>query len=267
MSTITIPAGVVRELRGSLCNHLIGLSEEIGSLGREPTNAEQLAQWTEPIVILGRSCALLERIGWVAREDEPDAEIDVDRYRWTIVHVLSSDLELWRSIMREQGKLPTEAERQRASAKAQMIEEFAASVGLDLDEEHDGHYVTVPDDFADLLVETLIGDLQTAAQSVESGPDADALERFDAIRELLDAIGWGEGRRIDLDLYGYALQTALADRLGLERLMMADATESVEKGHKGAEQARDRAYGYALQIERFMDSAGLTIPEAGGQDA
>jgi hypothetical protein len=227
MSTITIPAAVVRELRGSLCNHLIGLSEEIGSLGREPTNAEQLAQWTEPIVILGRSCALLERIGWVAREDEPDIEIDLDRYRWTIVHVLSSDLELWRSIMREQGKLPTEAERQQASAKAQMIEGFAASAGLDLDEEHDGHYVTVPGDFADLLIEALVTDLQTAAESVESGPDVGALERF----------------------------------------MGADAAESVQKGHKGAEQARDHAYGNALQIELFMVSAGLTIPEAGGQDA
>jgi hypothetical protein len=265
MSTITIPAPVVRELRGSLCNHLIGLSEEIGSLFHEPRNAEQLARWSEPLAVLNRARALLERIGWIAREDEPDAEIDLDRYRWTVEHVLGSDLDLFRSI--ERGSTTTDAERENAIAKAHAIEEFAESIGLHLDDGHDGHHVTVPADFADVLVETLLGDLQTAAQNVEGGPDADALERFDAIRELLDAIGWGERERIDLDLYGYALQRALADRLELERLMMADAAESVEKRHKNAEQARDRAYAYALEIERFMDSAGLTIPQEGEPDA
>ena len=49
--------------------------------------------------------------------------------------------------------------------------------------------------------------------------------------------------------------------------MMADAALSVEKGHKNAEQARDRAHGFVLQIETFMHDAGLTIPPAGEQDA
>jgi hypothetical protein len=93
------------------------------------------------------------------------------------------------------------------------------------------------------------------------------LEHFDSIRELVDAIGWGSRADIDLDLHGHALQQALAGRLELERFMMADAAESVEKGHKGAEQARDREYGYALEIERFLDAAGLEIPKAGAQDA
>jgi hypothetical protein len=270
MSTTTIPAAVVRELRGSLCNHLIGLSEDIGSLGLEPTNAEQLARWSEPIAILGRSRALLDRLGWIAREDEPDAEIDLDRYRWTIVHVLSSDLELWRSIMREQGKIPTDAERQNASAKAQMIEEFAESVGLKLDEEHDGHYVTVPGDFADVLVEALIGDLQAAALEVDdAGMDPDCypepLERFDSIRELLHAIGWGARADIDLDLYGHALQAALSSRLELERHMFAAAVESIGKGHKGAETDKQHAYAYTLEIEQFMHAAGLEIPPPEGE--
>jgi hypothetical protein len=265
MSTTTIPAAVVRELRGSLCNHLIGLSEEIGSIGHEPRNAEQLARWSEPLAVLNRSRALLDRIGWIAREDEPDAEIDLDRYRWTVEHVLGSDLELFRSIAR--GSTTTDAERENAIAKARAIEEFGESIGLRLDDEHDGHHVTVPDDFADELVETLIGELRQAGAAVEVGPDRDVLERFDAIREVLDAIGWGAGADIDLDLHGYALQRALAGRLALERFMMADAAESVEKGHKGAEQARDRAYGCTLEIERFMDAAGLEIPKAGEPDA
>jgi hypothetical protein len=260
MSTITtIPAAVVCELRGSLCNHLIGLSEQIGVVGHEPRNVEQLARWSDPIAAFDRGRALLDRIGWIACDDEADAEIDLERYRWTVEHILGSDLDLFRSIVREQGGT-TDAERQNAVAKAHAIEEFAESIGLRLDEEHDGHYVTVPDDFADLLVEAVIGELRQAAQAVENGPDADTLEQFDAIRELLDASDWGAVAKIDLDLYGYALQRVLADRLLLERFMMADAAESVEKGHKGAEQARDRAYSYALQIERFMETAGLEIP-------
>jgi len=265
MNTTTIPAATVRELRGSLCNHLIRLSEEIGSLFREPANAEELARWSEPLAVLNRSRALLDRIGWIAREDEPDAEIDLDRYRWTVEHVLGSDLELFRSI--ERGSTTTDAERENAVAKARAIEEFAESIGLRLDDEHDGHYVSVPDAFAELLFDALIGELRQAAQGVESGPDPDSLEQFDAIREVLDAIDWGAVSKIDLDLYGYALQRVLAGRLDLERFMMADAASSVEKGHKGAEQARDRAYGYTLEIEQFMDAAGLEIPKAGERDA
>jgi hypothetical protein len=149
------------------------------------------------------------------------------------------------------------------SPRRTRSKEFAESAGLRLDDEHDGHYVTVPDDFADELVETLIGELRQAGAAIEVGPDRDVLERFDAIRELLDAIGWGDGERIDLDLYGYALQRALADRLELERLMMADAAESVEKGHKNAEQARDRAYGYTLEIETVHGRGRARDPEGG----
>ncbi len=267
MSTITIPAAVVRELRGALYHRIGSFGEDIASINHEPTNAEELAEWSEPIAVFNRSCALLNRIGWLAHDPEQGTEIDLDRYRWTIEHVLGSDLELHRSIATEPSRITTEPERQRAAEHASTLEAFAADAGLDLDAEHGGHYVTVPCDFADVLVETLLTDLQTAAQNVEGGPDADALERFDAIRELLDAIGWGEGERIDLDLYGYALARALADRLDLERHMAADAAESVEKGHKNAEQARDHAYRYALQIETFMHDVGLTIPKACEQDA
>jgi hypothetical protein len=265
MST-TIPAAVVRELRGALYHRIGSFGEDIATVNHEPRNAEQLAEWSEPIAVFNRSCALLGRIGWVAREPEQDAAVDLDRYRWALTHVLGSDRDLARSIATEHDPTTTAPERQQAAERASAIEAFAASAGLELDGEHE-RYVTVPDDFDALLVETLIGDLQTAAQNVEGGPDADSLERFDSIRELLDAIGWGESGRIDLDLYGYALARALADRLDLERHMAADAAESVEKGHKNAEQARDHAYRYALQIETFMHDAGLTIPPAGEQDA
>jgi hypothetical protein len=266
MNTITIPAAVVSELRGALYHRIGSFGEDIATVNHEPRNAAQLLEWTEPIAVFSRSCALLGRIGWVAREPEQDAAVDLDRYRWALTHVLGSDRDLARSIATEHDATTTEPERQQAAERASAIEAFAASAGLELDNEGE-RYVTVPEDFADVLFEALIGELRQAAQDVEGGPDPDALEQFDSIRELLDAIGWGDRRRIDLDLYGYALQQVLAERLSLERFMEACAVESIEKGHDGAEQARDRAYAYTLQIEAFMDSAGLTIPEAVEQDA
>ena len=90
----------------------------------------------------------------------------------------------------------------------------------------------------DLLVEALLGELRAAALEVDdAGMDPDCypkpLERFDSIRELLDAIGWGACADIDLDLYGHALQAALSSRLELERHMFAAAVESIGKGAQG----------------------------------
>ncbi|MGO9763794.1 MAG: hypothetical protein ACLP1Q_21285 [Solirubrobacteraceae bacterium] len=224
------------------------------------------------IAVFNRSCALLDRLGWLARDPEQDTEINLDRYRWTVEQVLGSDLELYRSIAHEDSAITTDAERQHAAERIRTIEGFAESVGLSLDDEHDGHHVKIPDDFTDVLVEALLGDLRTAALEVDdAGMDPDCypepLERFDSIRELLDAIDWGARADIDLDLYGYALQAALSSRLDLERHMLAAAVESIREGHKAAETDKQHAYGYQLQIERFMNDAGLTIPQVGEQDA
>jgi hypothetical protein len=264
MNTTTIPAAVVRELRGALYHRIGSFGEDIASINHEPTNAEQLLEWSEPIAVFNRFCALLGRIGWIAREPEQNAAVDLDRYRWTLTHVLGSDRDLARSIATEHTSTTTEDERKQAAERASAIESFAASVGLELGNEGE-RYVTVPEDFADVLFESLIGELRQAGAAIETAPDRDALEHFDSIRELLDAIGWGSGERIDLDLYGDALRQVLANRLSLERYMLADAAESVEKGHKGAEQARERAYAYALEIERFLHEAGLPIPPEGGE--
>jgi hypothetical protein len=263
MST-TIPAAVALELRGALYLQLGGLAETLATVNREPT-AEQLHEWSEPIAVLKRSCALLDRLGWVAREPEPDARVDLDRYRPVILDALRTDLDIQRSLMSEPGAA-AEGQRQRASSNARTIETFAKAAGLDLDLEREARRITVPDDFTELLLDALLGELRQATQEVESGPDPESLEHFDAIRELLDAIDWGAVRKIDVDLYGYALQRVLAGRLDLERYMLASAVESVEKGHDEAEQARDRAYAYTLEVERFMEAAGFEIPEAGAPE-
>jgi len=69
----TIPAAVVRELRGALYHRIGSFGEDIATVNHEPRNAAQLAEWTEPIAVFNRFCALLGRIGWVAREPEQDA--------------------------------------------------------------------------------------------------------------------------------------------------------------------------------------------------
>jgi hypothetical protein len=130
--------------------------------------------------------------------------------------------------------------------------------------------IVAPTQFVPVLLECLLGVMRDAAEGVEHCQyDLDAypqaLARFDRIRALLDATGWGEHRDIDLSEHSEALQDALSDRLATERGFLADADAMRE--NTGAAAQRERASEYASQIEAFMREAGLTIPEAGEQDA
>jgi hypothetical protein len=119
---------------------------------------------------------------------------------------------------------------------------------------------TIPADFGELLLEALLEGLRSAAEDVERcGLDAEAypepLEQFDRIRAALDAINWGAGGDIDIENHRLALQQALSDRLRTERHMRASAEADAD------ERGRQRAHGYARQIEAFMTEAGLGIVE------
>jgi hypothetical protein len=114
-------------------------------------------------------------------------------------------------------------------------------------------------------LECLLGVMRAAAEEVEQCEyDLDAyppaLARFDRIRALLDSTNWGEHTGIDVREHHDALCDALSDRLATERAMRASAEEDAD------EKGRQRASEYASQIEAFMREAGLTIPQASGQD-
>lgn len=215
---------------------------------------------------LDRTRAVLGVIRDRGRDPERDVEFELARHRRAIVDALRDYLPGERSLIAEPG------ERKRTATRVQAVEVFVESAGLDLSAESVEHRVTVPADFVGLLVEALLSELILAAQHVEdAGLDPASyprpLARFDAIRALLDAIGWGEHdiTEIDLDDHQDVLARALAARLAMERDCIIDAEGSPTA--RGAREQREHAHGYALQIERFMHDAGLEIPEAGERDA
>jgi len=121
--------------------------------------------------------------------------------------------------------------------------------------------IKIPADFRPLLVECLLGTLRHAAEGVEQAglhPEAypKPLSEFDAIRGALDALGWGAAPEIDVDAHRWALEQALADRLGTERSMQATSEADAD------EAGRSAAYRYVLEIETWAESAGVVIPDA-----
>lgn len=268
MSTITIPADIVRELRSALYVAMSGAAEELATLGYE--RGTTFARWQTWTATFDRARSLLDRIGWQDREPETDVQLDTDVHRRALTDTLAADLRLMRSIADDSDS--GLADRAGWAARARAVEGFALSAGLDLESDPVEQRVTIPGDFMDLLVEALLTSFRHAAQEVEDAglaPEVypDRLERFDAIRWLLDALGWGARGAvgIDLDAHRDVLQQTLSDRLDMERAFMADADNSASA--EGASEQRQRAYAYALEVERFMDSAGLTIPQEGERDA
>jgi hypothetical protein len=253
----TIPADVLPGLRGALYHQLGGTAEDLAALSYQPP-AERLAEWSEPIARFDRARALLDRVGWVAPDPEQDVDIDLDRHRRVLADALANELVVRRSLASEPGE---GADIARAGGEVLMIEAFVRSVGVDVVHEPE-QQVTVPEDFLGLLTESVQADLREAAEAIEVARDdvelcADALERLDADRALLDALGWGTVATLDVDPHRDVLARALAERLELERGFLADAERSRAAG---AEDQHQRAYRYALQIESFMETIGMEIP-------
>jgi hypothetical protein len=268
MSTIIVPAAIVRELRGALYIAMSSAAEQLASLGYE--RGTTLDQWQKWTATFDRARSLLDRIGWQDREPETDVELDIDHHRRALTDTLGEDLLLIRSIAADSATEP--AIRPQYAERVRAVEGFALSAGLDLERERVERRITIPADFTDVLLDSLLEAMRHGAEAIQDcGLDAalysGPLARFDSIRAALDAIEWGERAGIDADAHAGALRSALAARLDLERHMMADGIASIAKGHKGAEQQRDTAHAYTLAIEQFMDAAGLEIPKAGEPDA
>lgn len=115
------------------------------------------------------------------------------------------------------------------------------------------------------LVQSLLYSLMTIAVEfdvldMEPGPYRVQVDRFEAIRAVLDAIEWGERGEIDVEPHRDVLQKVLSDRLSAEHSLMQ------EQGGVASNQ-REHAHACALTIEQWMDAAGLEIPQAGEHDA
>lgn len=240
-TTTTIPADILHELRGALYHQLGAIAEDIASAPREPDG--ELHQWADAVGRFERTRALLDLIGWSAREPEL-ATLDIDRHRAVIGQALSE-------------------------CDSQAVKTFAAGAGLTLGEAPEVR-VAIPADFLELLTECLLAVMRDATEAVEQcgldpGCYPEPLSEFDAIRSTLDALEWGAAPEINVHANRDALQRALDHRLASERHLCGEAIAAIEKGHVAAEHQRVTAYAYCCQIEAFMHTAGLRI--TGERDA
>ena len=111
------------------------------------------------------------------------------------------------------------------------------------------------------LVQSLLYSLMTIAVEfdvldMEPGPYRVQVDRFEAIRAVLDAIEWGARGEIDVEAHRDVLQQVLADRLIAEHSLMQEQSDT-------AKDQREHSYACALTIESFMHENGLEIPQAG----
>lgn len=261
----SIPADAARRLREALCHELGGVGEEMASLDRNP----DAHAWGRHLGYFDALRAALDELGWSGAQG---AEIDLDRHRRVIVDALSEALEGERHLIDEAERNldapDAEDQRREAQARADVIEAWAESAGLDLEWHPRPHRVVASAELAPIVLESLLEAFRGAVEGVEQcGMDPDgyteALAHFDAIRAALDSLGWGEHADLDLDAHRDVFQSALAERLSTERDMTADALDAIGKGHTGGEQQRQRTYRNTVAIESLMHEAGLQIPPAG----
>lgn len=257
MSTIVVPAGTVRLLRGWLLQQLNTTAKGIAE------GLTEHADIADAIRRLEGARRLLDRVGWTDPADEQDVTLDPShREALQETLTLALDGERWAA---QQG-------REDARERALTVESFVRSlppigdVGM-----------IIPDDLMGVLIDALVDELYDAAAGVaqviarsvgqarrDPGAYVEPLAALDAVRSLLDALAWGKRATIDLAAYREPLQRALDSRLGVERDMIecsADrATEDDRRQFKNATR-------YAGQVEELMRVAGVAIPAESSSDA
>lgn len=132
MTTITIPARIVRYLREALHSQLGMAAEDISEAGHEVGQARPVL-YAEPLERLDRSRALLDLIGWKDTTDEGPAMINLIGHPQMLLRALRAQLVAERDMSSEDTTLKG-AEKQiaRARRRAADIEQFIALAGATL---------------------------------------------------------------------------------------------------------------------------------------
>jgi hypothetical protein len=128
MTTITIPARIVRYLREALHSQL-GMAEDISEASHE-VGQERLVLYVEPLERLDRSRALLDLIGWKDTTDEGPATINFIGHRQMLLRALEAQLTAERDMSHQDTTLKG-AEKQIACARRRGadIAQFIALAG------------------------------------------------------------------------------------------------------------------------------------------
>jgi len=134
MTTITIPARIVRYLREALHSQLGMAAEDIGQANHEAGKLRPLL-YAEPLERFDRTRALLDLIGWKDETDERPAIVNLVGHRQTLLTALQAQVEMEREMVRDDPTLKG-AEQQIACARRRVadIEQFLALAGATLAE-------------------------------------------------------------------------------------------------------------------------------------
>jgi hypothetical protein len=134
MTTITIPARIVRYLREALHSQLGMAAEDIGQASHEAGRAKPVL-YAEPMERFDRFRALLDLIGWKDETDERPAAINLVGHREALLSALQAQVETEREMTRDDPALRG-AGKQIVCARRRVadIEQFLALTGATLAE-------------------------------------------------------------------------------------------------------------------------------------
>ncbi|HEX5307629.1 MAG TPA: hypothetical protein VFW38_00955 [Solirubrobacteraceae bacterium] len=132
MTTITIPARIVRYLREALHSQLGMAAEDIGQASHEGGRV-QPALYAEPLARFDRIRALLDLIGWKDETDETPAIVNLVAHRPALLTALQAQLETERNLGEDDPSLKG-AEKQIACARRRVadLEQFVALASVSL---------------------------------------------------------------------------------------------------------------------------------------
>ncbi len=126
MTTITIPARIVRYLREGLHTRLGMAAEDIGEANHAGGRLRPVL-YAEPLERFDHARALLDLIGWRDEADEGPAIVDLADHRPVLLAALQAQLETERNMTNEDPALKG-AEKQIVCARKRVaeIEQFLA---------------------------------------------------------------------------------------------------------------------------------------------
>jgi|GEM_PF-1330617 len=202
--------------------------------------------YPQALARLDRIRALLDATGWGEHGD-----IDLSEHSEALRDALADRLATERD-MQASAKEDTDAKGgQRASEYAGQIEAFMREAGLDVP---GGSPIG---DLREILLQSLLYSLMTTAVEfdvLDMEPRAfrAQVDKFEAIRAVLDSIEWGARDEIDVQAHYGVLQQVLTHRLSAEDGLMAEPGDA-------AREQRERADACARTIEIWAESVGLEL--------
>lgn len=130
MTSIAIPAPILRHLRCAVLSELGAVASLIGQASMELEKEKHPELFEEPVVHLDAYRALLDVIAWGEPSEEQVLEIDLDAHRWALVTALQARLEIERDYLQVSPRAKRAEKHKQAERNIGEIEAFLAASEL-----------------------------------------------------------------------------------------------------------------------------------------